>query len=372
VKSIYLDYAAATPISDEVAKAMAPFAADLFHNPSAVYLAAIKIKQAITAARRDSAKVLGVKPGEVTFTGGSTESINLVIAGIARRYPKGRIAVSAGEHAAVLKAAEGHAPGRIDLVSINRQGLVEPAALRAAIKPSTVLVSIAYANSESGAVQPIAKLTREARAAGNKLYFHTDASAAGYLPLKVNRLGVDLLSLGGGKIYGPKTGGLLFIKAGLKLEPLIYGGGQEGGRRAGTEDAGSIVGLATALGLIQTNAPKEARQLQLLRDQLEQELLTIKGIEPLSTSSKRLPHIVNLLMPVNDGERLVMELDEVGLQAATGAACSANTDQPSHVLLAMGLSPADANRSLRLSLGRGLTKAEIHEAAQRIATVLQK
>lgn len=372
MKQIYLDYAAATPVRVEVKLAMAPFWSEQFHNPSAVYLVSGQIKRAIANARADCAKVLAVKPSNLIFTAGSTESINLAIGGVMRFQPEGRIAVAATEHAAVLTAANGWAPGRVDVIPVNRQGLVEPSQLMKIIKPSTVLVSIAYANSESGAIQPITKLVRVAKEANPKILFHTDASAAGYLSLKLSRLGVDMLSLGGGKIYGPKASGLLFAKPGIKLEPLIYGGGQEGGRRGGTESPALIVGLACALKLIQADAEQEARRLSGLRDQLETALLKITGVERLIDQPRRLPNVINLLMPVNDGERLVMELDEAGLQVATGAACSANTDEPSHVLLAMGLTATDANRSLRLSFGRSTTPAELKQAATRIATVVSK
>lgn len=372
MKAIYLDYAAATPLRPEVAAVMAPFAAGSFHNPSAVYLAARAVNRALIQARADCAAVLGVKPGEITFTAGSTESINLAIGGIMRQYPRGRIAVAATDHAAAAAAAEGFAPGRVDLIPVNSRGVIEPAGLKRAIKPSTAMVSMAYANSETGVIQPLSKLIRAAKNLNRKIVFHTDASAAGYLPLKVNRLGVDMLSIGGGKIYGPKQSGLLYARSGLKLEPLIYGGGQESGRRSGTQNPASIAGLAAALKLIQSEAKQESQRLQNLRDQLELALSKIAGAEPVISGKGRLPNLSSWLMPVSDGERLVMELDERGVQAATGAACSANTDQPSHVLLAMGLKPAEANRSLRLSIGRGTTQDQIKRAAKIIATVVQK
>ena len=375
---IYLDYAAATPVRPEVAAAMAPFAVNQFYNPSSVYLAARSVRAALEAARSDCAQVLGAKPGEITFTAGSTESINMALAGVLKSYPKGRVLLAAGEHTAVVRAAEGFAPGRVDYVPLSANGRAEAAAIKAALKAETVVVSVAYANSETGAVAPLARLAREVAAirrqrssTGRPLLLHSDASAAASLPLKVSRLGVDLLTLSGSKIYGPKGSGLLYVRSGLKLAPLIHGGGQEGGRRGGTENVGAIVGLATALKLIQEEAAWENQRLSVLRDRLEQKLLAVAGVSGLNLK-QRLPSLLTLLTPVSDGERLVMELDEAGLQAGTGAACSANFEEPSRALLALGLSAVDANRSLRLSLGRGTTQSQIDRAGRIIATVLQK
>lgn len=369
--AIYLDYAAATPQRAEVTAAMASFAALRFHNPNSVYLAGRAVSQAVVKARAECAMVLGCRAGEIIFTSGSSESINTALAGVLRRYPAGRVALAAGEHAAVANAAEGFAPGRVDQIDLEPSGLISPRAVAKAIRPETVMVSVSYANSETGAVQPLNKLVKVAKTKNPKILFHTDASAAGYLPLKVSRLGVDLLSLGGGKIYGPKSSGLLYVKAGVKLEPLIYGGGQEAGRRGGTQDAGSIVGLARALTLIQTEAPDERRRLAGLRDWLGKDLQSISGVKVLPVD-KSLPNMLVLTMPVKDAERLVMELDEAGVQAGTGAACSANSDKPSPALLAMGLSPSAANRTLRLSLGQASNEAEIKRALKIIATVVQK
>lgn len=382
MKKIYLDYAAATPLLPEVGEAMQPFASSRFYNPSSIYLAARDVRLAIDQARANVARILGAKPGEIIFCSGTTEANNLAIGGVARAHPTGRIALAATEHQVVLQAAKGYAQDRVDIIKVQPNGQINLEFLEKVIKPTTVLISVGYANSETGVVQPLAKLakfvtsTRQRRAKNSTLplYFHTDASgAANYLPLKVSRLGVDLLSLGGGKIYGPKSSGILFSKNGVRLEPLHYGGGQERGLRAGTEDAGAIVGFAKALSVVQTSAQSETQRLRELRDELFSKLSKrLPELNRHGSPDHSLPNILSLSLAVTDGERLVMELDEAGIMAATGAACSANTDEASHVLLAMGLTLSQATASLRLSLGRATTRSDVRQAARRIIAVVSR
>lgn len=383
MKKIYLDYAAATPLLPEALTALDKFGTGGFHNPSSVYLSGRDVRLAADSARSDIAKILSVKPVEIIFCSGTTEANNLAISGVLGYESGGRIAVAATEHQSVLSAAEAYAPGRVDLIAVGTDGIVTTKALEAAIRPDTVLVSIGYANSETGVIQPLPKLSkvigrvrqeRKGIKGSRPLYFHTDAStAANYLPLKPDRLGVDLLSLGGAKIYGPKSSGILYAKNSVALRPLMFGGGQERGLRPGSEDAGQMTGLAIALKTVQASAQQEGQRVGILRDRLWRLIQ-----EALPTAVRHgsvqhaLPNILSLGLPIADGERLVMELDERGVQTATGAACSANTDEPSHVLLAMGLTPAEANSSLRLSLGRATSRAQIDKAAQLIISVVSQ
>lgn len=383
VKKIYLDYAAATPLLPAALAELNQFGTKEFYNPSSVYLTARDVRLAADRARSGIAKLLYVKPAEIIFCSGTSEANNLAINGVLGQEPNGRIAVAASEHQSVLRAAEAYAPGRVDLIAVRSDGIVTGKALDSVIRPDTVLVSIGYANSETGVIQPLPKLSkligqvrqeRRVTKGSRPLYFHTDASAAAnYLALKPGGLGVDLLSLGGAKIYGPKSSGILYAKTGVALRPLIFGGGQERGLRAGSEDVGQIAGLAAALKVVQESAQQEGKRVGALRDRLWRLIQeTLPAAVRHGSIEHALPNILSIGLPVADGERLVMELDEKGLQAATGAACSANTDEPSHVLLAMGLTPAEANSSLRLSLGRPTSRAQIDKAAGLIISVVSQ
>lgn len=379
MKPIYLDYAAATPLAKEVRAAMAAHETDFF-NPSAIYLKAQEAADAIEAARRTAGVCLGAKPAEIIFTAGATEADNLAIGGVLQAHPRSRVAVAATEHKAVLNSASGFSGGKADIIPVDRRGLVRPTALKAAIKPSTVLVSIALADSELGAVQPLRRLlpvieaerARRARAGDERpLYLHSDAAqAANYLDLHVNRLGADLLSLGGGKIYGPKSAGLLYVRRKVRIDPVLYGGGQERNLRSGTQNLAAIAGLAAALQLAQDDRAAEARRIRKLKDRLKQGLAGVRGLQFNGDDSQQLPNIINLSLPGADGERLVMKLDQAGIMAATGAACSLLSDQPSHVLQAIGLSDEHIGGSLRFSLGRPTTEAEIDRATRIIRRVM--
>ncbi|HEX9594874.1 MAG TPA: cysteine desulfurase family protein [Candidatus Saccharimonadales bacterium] len=376
MKSIYLDYAAGTPLAPEVVEAIRQYESD-FYNPSAIYLSAKKASGIIDESRKTVADILGAKTSEIIFTSGSTEANNLAIGGVLKRYPKGRAAVAATEHKAVLQAAKHFASG-MDIIPVDERGLVTPEALKAAIEADTALISIAMADSEIGATQQFRKLLpviKQARQARGKsalpLYFHSDASqAASYLDLHVDRLGVDLLSLGGSKIYGPKSTGVLYAKHNVNIEPLAYGGGQERGLRSGTENTASIAGFSRALALAQSLRASESRRLSRLRDKLAEELAKASQIVINGDHRHQLPNFLNISVDGADGERLVMKLDELGLMSGTGAACSIRDDQPSYVLKAIKLSNTQAGGSLRLSLGRGTTEAEINTAAKLILQVI--
>lgn len=371
-----MDYAASAPLADEVAETMNEYKED-FYNPSAIYGAGQKAAEVIEDSRKTVADILGAKPAEIVFVSGATEADNLAVGGIAKSYPKGRVAAAATEHKAVLNTAKEYA-AEVDIIPVDSNGLVTPAALEKSINKNTVLVSIAMADSELGAVQSFRKLAPVIEAARgartNKdlpLYFHTDASqGANYMDLHVSRLGVDLMSLGGSKVYGPKSAGVLYAKHNVDIKPLIHGGGQERGLRSGTEDAAAIAGLAKALELAQSLKRSETQRLRQLRDKLAEELATLNKVEINGDKKKQLPNFLNLTINGADGERLVMELDEAGLMAGTGAACTIRSGQPSHVLKAIGLSDIQANGSLRLSLGRQTTARDIDEAAKIITSTI--
>lgn len=375
---LYFDYAAATPLDPRVLTAMQPYFADDFYNPSALYAAARKTHQALEAARAQAAQVLGARPSEIIFTAGGTESDNLAISGVMRRFPQANLVVSALEHDAVLATAEQY---NHQLAPVTNDGTVDLPVLQTLINDQTVLISIMYANNEVGTLQPLTTIARlvqdvreQRRLAGNDLplYLHTDAAqAAGLLDMHVARLGVDLLSLNGGKIYGPKQSGLLYVKGGLQLEPLVRGGGQERGLRSGTENVAACVGLATALQLVQADRREEARRLQQLQQYFMKQLAVRLPQAVVRGSLKhRLPNNVHFTLPGTDNERLLVQLDEAGIQAAAGSACSASSDLPSHVLRAMGLSDDETRASLRFSMGRGTTSEQIDRVIDTLVSLV--
>ncbi|OGL35845.1 hypothetical protein A3F65_02445 [Candidatus Saccharibacteria bacterium RIFCSPHIGHO2_12_FULL_47_16b] len=380
MKSIYLDYAAATPLDKRVLKAMVPFFSKVFHNPSSVYLAARQARQVLEQTRATIAKCLGAKTGEIIFTSGATEANNMAIAGTMRQFPDGEALVSAIEHESVLEPAKQF---KHRLIPVDKHGLVDLNKLAKMIKPKTVLISLMYVNNEVGTIQPLAKaaqFVKEVRQQRLKtkndqpLYFHSDAAQAGNLfDLHVGRLGVDLLTINGGKIYGPKQSGALYVRAGTSLQPLILGGGQEFGLRSGTESLATAVGLAEALKLAQAKKTGELKRLQqlsnLFSNQLKSQLpeATINGHD-----KKKSPHIISVSLPGQDAERLVMELDKHGIAAAVGSACSASREDPSHVLKAMGLSEPMIRSSLRFSFGRATTEADIKTTVLTLSKILAK
>lgn len=367
--SLYFDYAAATPLDERVLAAMQPYFSQLFYNPSALYSSATQARDALESARARIAVLLGARPSEIIFTAGGTESDNLAIQGVMRQFPETNIVTSAIEHDAVLRPA-----AQFDhrVVPVGPDGLIDIPTLVAAIDDKTVLVSVMYANNEIGTVQPISRIARELatirdqrRKAGNNLplYLHSDScQAAGYLDVHVARLGVDLLTINGGKLYGPKQSGLLYVRGALQLQPLVWGGGQERGLRSGTENVAACVGLATALELSQADRQTESRRLQTIQQQCLQQLqAALPGLTVQGSMKRRLPNNLLVTIPGVDNERLLIQLDERGIMAAAGSACSASSDTPSHVLRALGLSDSEARSSLRLSFGRDTTADQIDQ-----------
>jgi cysteine desulfurase len=377
-KLIYMDYAAATPVDDRVLAAMMPYFSEKFYNPSALYLPAQAVAKDIAAARAAVAAILGSRPSEITFTAGGTEANNAAIHGIMRRYPGSNAVVSAIEHDSVLEPAKAY---QTRLAPVGKQGVIDIAQTKALIDEQTVLVSVMYANNEIGSIQPIKDVAEmiqtirnERRRDGNRtpLFLHTDAAqASNYLDLHVARLGIDLMTLNGGKIYGPKQSGVLYIRAGTVITPLISGGGQEHGIRSGTENVAASIGFAKALTLAQELRHSETRRLQDLQRQFITLVTEAVPSAVLNGSlKKRLPNNIHFTFPGSDNERLLIKLEEAGILSAAGSACSASSDEPSHVLQAIGLSVTDARSSLRFTLGRSNTEADVIAAVDALSSIL--
>lgn len=376
---IYFDYAAATPMDETAVAAMQPYLTTQFYNPSAVYQPARQVRHSLEEARAAVANVLGAKDQEIIFTAGGTESNNIAIHSVMSRYPTGNIIVSSIEHESVLEPAKKY---HRRLAPVTIKGLIDLTKLEAMIDDETVLVSIQYANNEIGTIQPLKEIAaiiekkRAERLAHASqplpLLLHTDAcQAANYLDLQVTRLGVDLLTLNGGKIYAAKQSGCLYIRTGVLLGQFIEGGGQERAIRSGTENVPAQIAFATMLQKVQADRKQEAERVAELKDSFFAILSqNVSNISLNGDSKKRLPNNLNVLIPGADGERLLMELDEAGIMVATGSACTASNDDPSHVLVALGLTSAEASASIRLTLGRNTTKEEIQRAGQRMVEVI--
>lgn len=377
-KAIYLDYAAATPLDQSAQQAMQPYLSDQFFNPSAVYQPARAVRAAVEKARSEVASVLGAKDQEIIFTAGGTEANNIAIHGIMNQYPEGNIVVSSIEHESVLEPAKQY---ERRIAPVSTKGFVDLAKLAELIDENTVLVSIMYANNEIGTIQQIkeiAALLAKKRAEGSSdskpLYLHTDAcQAANYLDLSVARLGVDMMTLNGGKIYGMKQSGCLYVRAGIPIQSLIDGGGQERSVRSGTENVPSLIAFATMLQKVHDDRKAESQRLEQMRNELYATLSQkIPEIMMNGSLKNRLPNNLNIEVPGADGERLLMELDEAGLMVATGSACTASNDEPSHVLLALGMSEASAASSLRITLGRPTKEADIQAVSDILLATIRK
>lgn len=368
-QEVYLDHAATTPLDPRVFEAMRPFLAEVYGNPSSFHSAGKVAKDAIDAARASIAQGMTARPDEILFTSGGTESDNLAILGVCRAVGKGHIVTTTIEHQAVLEAVhhlEKKEGFEVSYVPVDAQGIVAPQAIEQALRPDTVLVSVMYANNEIGTIQPVAEIGnriqkfRQQQASTFPL-FHTDAcQAAGALDLNTEKLHVDLMTFNGSKIYGPKGIGALYVKRGIKVTPLTFGGAQEKGIRPGTENVAGIVGLAKAFELSQAEAKAESARLIPLRDKL------IKGI--LSTIPKtrlnghptmRLPNNVNISIMDIEGEAMILYLDAKGVYASTGSACTSASLDPSHVILALGMPYEVAHGSMRFTLGRTTTEDDI-------------
>lgn len=361
--TIYFDHAATTPLDHRVLEAMLPFLGEVYGNPSSIYRIARDARRAVDEARDSVASVLGARSAEVIFTGSGSESDNLALKGVAfaRFRDRGHVITSQIEHHAVLHTAEflEKLGFRVTCLPVDQHGLVDPDDVGRAIQDDTILVSIMYANNEIGTIQPIEEISRITKKRG--VPFHVDAvQAAGSLDLSVDRLGVDLLSLSGHKFYGPKGTGVLYVRRGTVCWPLIHGGGQERGRRAGTENVAGIVGFATALRLAFDERDSRDRRIAALRDRLIAGVLqTIPGAQLNGHPTRRLPNNASFCFEGVSGESLLLALDQQGIMASTGSACTSGSLEPSHVLLALGRPAALAAGSLRITLGKDNTDDEV-------------
>jgi len=360
---IYMDHSATTYVRKEVVEAMAPYYTEHFGNPSSIYSIARESKKAIDTARAQVAKALGAEPDEIYFTSGGSESDNWAIKGIASaNIRKGsHIITSKIEHHAVLHTCEylEKAGFTVTYLPVDRFGLVDPAELEKAITDKTVLISIMYANNEIGTIEPIAELGAIARKL--KVPFHTDAvQAIGNVPIDVKAQNIDLLSLSAHKFYGPKGVGVLYIRKGIKIDNLIHGGGQERRHRAGTENIAGIVGLGKAIELATADIDGHNRKIQALRDRLMSGILAkIPDCRLNGHPEKRLPGNINISFEFIEGESMLLWLDDEGICASTGSACTSGSLEPSHVLLATGLPVEISHGSLRLTLGNVNTDADV-------------
>ncbi len=360
---IYLDYAATTPTHSEVVKAMLPYFDEVYGNPSSIHVCGQEARGAINEARVKIASLIGADDEEIVFTSGGTESDNAAIKGVAyaNRSRGNHIITSAIEHHAVLETCQFLESQGFSLtcLPVDKYGMVSPDDVKKAITNKTILISIMHANNEIGTIEPIAEISRIAQEAD--VYFHTDAvQTVGHLPINVNKLGASLLSMSAHKLYGPKGVGALYIRKGTRLVPFMHGGEQERGRRASTENVAGIVGFGKAIEIAQQEMGEEAERLTQLRDRLIKGILA--GIEHTRLNGhpvNRLPNNVNISVAYVEGESMCLNLDLAGICSSTGSACSSGTAEPSHVLLALGLSPIHAHSSLRFTLGKWTTPEDI-------------
>ena len=374
---IYLDNAASTPVADEVIQEMIPYLKQHFGNPSSIHHFGRETTRAIQLARKRVASLIGAKPSEITFTSGGTEADNLAIKGTAEfvrsSTSKNHIITSHVEHDAVIEPCRDleRLGYRMTYLPVTAEGSVRPSDLQKALTPDTSLVSVMLANNEVGTIQPVKELAKIAHAAG--ALFHTDAvQAAGKIPVDVDDLGVDLLSMSSHKINGPKGVGALYIQRGLDILPIIHGGGQESSMRSGTENVHGIVGFGKACELAAARLPQYMQNVAELRDYLIKRVLEIPYSRLNGSITNRLPANAHFTFFGVNGEDLIIKLDENGIAASTGSACSVKKQKPSHVLKAMGFSYEEITGSLRMSLSAQNTKEEIDRTVQALSEIVRE
>ncbi len=374
MRRIYLDYNATTPVDPRVLDAMLPFLRDDYGNPSSLHWFGQRARAAVEEARARVAGLVGAEPAEIVFTAGGSESDNMALRGVVAKAkePRTGVVCSAVEHHAVLNVAKamGDEGRSVRIARVGEGGVVDLDDLAAQVDDETAVVSIMLANNETGVVQPVAEAARIAH--GRGALVHCDAvQGAGKVPIDVRTLGVDLLTLSAHKLYGPKGVGCLYVRRGTPMAPLVRGGAQERNRRAGTENVAGAVGFGAAAALAREGLAAEPLRIGALRDRLEERLLAIPGSLP-NGEGPRVPNTTNASFEGVDAEALLIALDLEGVAVSTGAACAAGGLEPSHVLRAMGLPPERVQSSLRVSLGRPTTEADIDHAADVIAAVVER
>ena len=376
MRRVYLDNNATTPLAPEAFEAMRPFLVDDFGNASSIHAYGQKARAAVEQAREQLAGLLNARPSEIVFTSGGTEADNAALLGLVEnaRSESKHVVTTAIEHTAVLHTARAlEQPGvRVTYGRVGAGGVVDPAEIERALRPDTMLISVMHVNNELGTIQPLEEIGRIARA--HDIYFHTDAvQAVGKVPVDVEKLGVDLLSLSAHKLHGPKGIGALYIRRGTILKPLLHGGHDERDRRPGTENVPGIVGLGMAAELARQRLAEEARRLAALRDRLEEGILQcVPGVTVNGDRMRRVPSTTNLCFDTIEGEALVIALDLKGVACSTGAACSSGSVEPSHVLVAIGRSPEEARSSVRFSLGRFTTDDDIDYTLEVLPAVVER
>jgi len=371
-----MDHSATTPVAAEVLEAMLPYFSQRFGNASSLHGFGREAKEALEESRQRVARLLHAHPGEIVFTSGGTESDNLALRGIAyKNRNSGRhIITSQIEHPAILETC--HSLERegfsVTYLPVNREGLIELSELERAIRPDTILISIMHANNEVGTIQPLEEVGR--LAADRDIYLHTDAvQTVGKIPVDVEAIGADLLSLSAHKLYGPKGVGALYIRRGTKMQSLSTGGGHERNLRSGTENVAGIVGLARAADLAREEMAAEGQRLVQLRDRLAALVLgRVKDAWVNGSMEKRLPGSLNFGFSYVEGESLLLYLDSKGIAVSTGSACSSHKLEPSHVLLALGLKPEECHGSLRITMGRSNNKEQVDYVAECIAEAVER
>ena len=377
MKKVYLDNAATTRVRDEVISAMLPYFTEYYGNPSSLHLFAREAAKGLDAARAQVAAALNATPQEIVFTGGGSEGDNMVLRGIARAYQKqgAHIITSAVEHHAVLhtlEALEKEQGLSVTYLPVDEYGRVSAAQVEQAIRPDTILVSIMFANNEVGTIMPVEEIGLVCRA--HKVLFHTDAvQAVGHVPIDVEAMHIDLLSLSAHKFHGPKGVGALYVRKGVRLPALITGGGQERKKRAGTENVPGIVGMGVAIELAVAELAENTKAMCALRDRLISGMeARIPEIKLNGHRSQRLPNNVNFSIRYIEGESILLMLDLNGIAASSGSACTSGSLDPSHVLLAMGLTHEVAHGSLRLTLSRYTTPEEIDYVLEILPPIIEK
>ncbi len=376
MKKVYFDYAATTPTDPEVLAAMEPYFFEKFGNTSSLHAYGQEAKKALEDSRQELAEFINAKPEEIVFTSGGTESDNSALLGVAYALEKkgNHIITSTIEHHAISVPAKflEKKGFKVTYLGVDKDGLVSCDDLKKAITDKTILISVMHANNEIGTIEPIAQLGTIAKEKG--IYFHTDAvQTIGHIPINVDQLNVDLLSLSAHKFYGPKGVGALYIRKGTRLETFMRGGDQERGRRASTHNTSGIVGLAKAIQLCQKNMESETKFQTAMRDRLIKEIpVRIPEVRLNGHPGQRLPNNVNFSIKYIEGESILLSLDMFGIACSTGSACTSSSLEPSHVLLAIGLDHATAHGSLRITLGRWTKESDIDYLLEKLPQVVQK